>query len=96
MAQAAQGGGAVTIPGGVPEPCGCGTEGRGFHYAVLFLTNNCTDFRYTTDVLTEVKESYLFFKGGPRYPPSSSFFNCFISAGGSSSGMHRQSVGLRL
>ena len=26
MAQAAQGGGAVTVPGGVPEPCGCGTE----------------------------------------------------------------------
>ena len=26
---AAQGGGAVTIPGGVQEPCGCGTEGRG-------------------------------------------------------------------
>ena len=24
--QAAQGGGGVTIPGGVPEPCGCGTE----------------------------------------------------------------------
>ena len=23
---AAQGGGAVTVPGGVPEPCGCGTE----------------------------------------------------------------------
>jgi len=21
----AQGGGAVTVPGGVPEPCGCGT-----------------------------------------------------------------------
>ena len=29
MAQAAQGGGAVTVPGGVQEPCGCGTEGRG-------------------------------------------------------------------
>ena len=29
MAQAAQGGGAVTVPGGVEEPCGCGTEGRG-------------------------------------------------------------------
>ena len=26
VAQAAQGGGGVTIPGGVPEPCGCGTE----------------------------------------------------------------------
>ena len=26
MAQAAQGGGGVTVPGGVPEPCGCGTE----------------------------------------------------------------------
>ena len=26
MAQAAQGGGAVTVPGGVAEPCGCGTE----------------------------------------------------------------------
>ena len=23
---AAQGGGAVTVPGGVPESCGCGTE----------------------------------------------------------------------
>ena len=23
---AAQGGGGVTVPGGVPEPCGCGTE----------------------------------------------------------------------
>ena len=29
VAQAAQGGGGVTVPGGVPEPCGCGTEGRG-------------------------------------------------------------------
>jgi len=29
VAQAAQGGGAVTVPGGVPEPCGCGTEGCG-------------------------------------------------------------------
>ena len=26
---AAQGGGAVSIPGGVPELCGCGTEGCG-------------------------------------------------------------------
>ena len=26
MAQAAQGGGGVTVHGGVPEPCGCGTE----------------------------------------------------------------------
>ena len=26
MAQAAQGGGAVTVHGGVPGPCGCGTE----------------------------------------------------------------------
>jgi len=26
VAQAAQGGGGVTNPGGVPEPCGCGTE----------------------------------------------------------------------
>jgi len=26
VAQAAQGGGGVTVPGGVPEPCGCGTE----------------------------------------------------------------------
>ena len=26
---AAQGGGGVTIPGGVPEPWGCGTEGCG-------------------------------------------------------------------
>ena len=29
VAQAAQGGGAVTITGGVEEQCGCGTEGRG-------------------------------------------------------------------
>ena len=28
-AQAAQGGGGVTVPGGVEEPCGCGTEGCG-------------------------------------------------------------------
>ena len=28
-AQAAQGGGRVTIPGGVQKPCGCGTEGCG-------------------------------------------------------------------
>ena len=28
MAQAAQGGGGVTIPGGVEEMCGCGTEGH--------------------------------------------------------------------
>ena len=27
LAQAAQGGGGVTIPGGVPEPWRCGTEG---------------------------------------------------------------------
>jgi len=27
MAQAAEGGGAVTAPGGVHKPCGCGTEG---------------------------------------------------------------------
>ena len=29
VAKAAQGGGAVTVPGGVPEPCGGGTEGCG-------------------------------------------------------------------
>ena len=29
MAQAAQGGGGVTVPGGVKEPCGCGAEGHG-------------------------------------------------------------------
>ena len=29
VAQAAQGGGGFTIPGGVPGPCGCGTEGHG-------------------------------------------------------------------
>ena len=28
VAQAVQGGGGVTVPGGVPEPCGCGTEGH--------------------------------------------------------------------
>ena len=28
VAQAAQGGGVVTVPGGVQEPCGCGTEGH--------------------------------------------------------------------
>ena len=26
LAQAAQEGGGVTVPGGVPEPCGCGSE----------------------------------------------------------------------
>ena len=30
VAQAAQGGGGVTIPGGVPELCGCGTEECGY------------------------------------------------------------------
>ena len=30
MAQAAQGSGTVTIPGGVQEPWRCGTEGRGY------------------------------------------------------------------
>jgi len=29
VAQAAQGGGGVTVPGGVQDPCGYGTEGRG-------------------------------------------------------------------
>jgi len=29
LAQTAQGGGGFTIPGGVQEQCGCGTEGRG-------------------------------------------------------------------
>ena len=29
VAQAAQGSGGVTVPGGAEEPCGCGTEGRG-------------------------------------------------------------------
>jgi len=29
LEQAAQRGGGVTIHGGVPELCGCGTEGRG-------------------------------------------------------------------
>ena len=29
MAQGAQGGGRVTVPGGVHEPWRCGTEGRG-------------------------------------------------------------------
>jgi len=29
LAQAAQGAGGVTIPGGVQEPCECGTEGCG-------------------------------------------------------------------
>jgi len=28
LAQTAQGGGAVAVPGGVEEPCGCGTEGH--------------------------------------------------------------------
>ena len=27
VSQAAQGGGGVTVPGGVQEPCGCVTEG---------------------------------------------------------------------
>jgi len=29
LEQAAQGGGGVTVPGGVQEPCGCGSEGHG-------------------------------------------------------------------
>ena len=29
MEQAAQGGGGVTVPGGVQEPCGCGIEEHG-------------------------------------------------------------------
>ena len=29
LAQAAQGGGGVTVPGDVQETCGCGTEGHG-------------------------------------------------------------------
>ena len=29
VAQAAQGSGAVTVPGGASESCGCGTEGHG-------------------------------------------------------------------
>ena len=29
LAQAAQGGGGITVPQGVPEPCGFGTEGCG-------------------------------------------------------------------
>jgi len=29
VSQAAQGGGGVTVPGGVQEPCRCGIEGRG-------------------------------------------------------------------
>ena len=29
VAQAAQGSGGIIILGGVGEPCGCGTEGRG-------------------------------------------------------------------
>ena len=28
MTQAAQGSGGVTVPGGVQETCGCGTEGH--------------------------------------------------------------------
>ena len=29
LAEAAQRGGGVTVPGSVQEPCGCGTEGHG-------------------------------------------------------------------
>ena len=29
LVQAAQGGGGVTVPAGIQEKCGCGTEGRG-------------------------------------------------------------------
>jgi len=29
VTEAAQGGGGVTVSGGVQEPCGCGTEGCG-------------------------------------------------------------------
>ena len=35
LAQAAQGGDGVTIPGGVQEPCRCGTEGHSGHMLVM-------------------------------------------------------------
>ena len=38
MGTAAQGGGGVTVPGGVPEPWRCGTEGCG-QWAVLVDLN---------------------------------------------------------
>ena len=33
LGQAAQGDGGVTVPGGVQELCGCGTEGRGLEWS---------------------------------------------------------------
>ena len=38
MAQVAQGGGGVTVHGGVQELCGCGTEGRGQWYGADGVT----------------------------------------------------------
>ena len=37
MAQAALGGGGVTNHGGVQEPCGCGTEGRGLEWSKAWV-----------------------------------------------------------
>ena len=45
MAQAAQGGGGVTIPGGVPEPGGCGTEDMVSGHGGDVLVVGLGDFR---------------------------------------------------
>ena len=37
MAQAAWGGGEVTVSGGVQEPCGCGTEFSGQYWWAVVL-----------------------------------------------------------
>ena len=53
LAEAAQGGGEVTIPGGVPEPWRCGTEGCGqwarwgglmLDLGILEVFSNLNDF----------------------------------------------------
>ena len=45
MAQAAQGGGAITVTGGVPEPCGCGMVGMGWSldWTILEIISNHSD-----------------------------------------------------
>ena len=45
MAQAAQGGGGVTVPGGVPEPCGCGTCDMGSGHEGVALVVGLNGFR---------------------------------------------------
>jgi len=55
VAQAAQGGGAVTVPEGVPEPCGCGSEdvvsghgGDGLVVGLQILDSFCNPYDSTS------------------------------------------------